>query len=590
MYQDEKKELAHDADEVPVSVGSIENSHSNHALKRQLKVGLFLGTGTELEDGGPAGLLLGFCIMASVLYSVMVSLGEMASQFPIPGGQFALAGRFNSPELGFAMGILFWFNYIVVLPAEISAAAVLITYWTPAGQTDSICTTGICNNAMWVGLMLIVMYLVNYAGTRVFGEMEFYFCSIKVITIIGLIIVGIVISAGGGPDHEAIGFKFWRETGGFVQYDRIAGAKGRFLGFFSVLINAAFAFIGSEITAIAAAETADPQRNVPRAIKSVWIRLILFYICSAFMIGILVSPSDPSLNLASTAAKSPFFIAIENAGISVLPSIINAALLTSAWSAGIADLFVSTRTLYGLATRGHAPKIFLKTRKDGFPWVCFLDGSLVKRDSRRWHHSLGNALWHTDSSYHQQRSKYSILLSHGNPVDGGSWTHFADIRRAYEELPESKKTEIEDLIIEHDLWHSRKLASPAVFGNPLPRELKAKPPAFHRLVQVAPDGRKTLYLAAHAKRVLGMSFEESQRLIWEPIDHCSQSKYVFSMEWRQGDDMVWWDNRQSMHRANPYAEPMTARDVRRSTILDDGLLAFGASKHEKLAAEWLPCA
>ncbi|KAJ5634706.1 hypothetical protein N7528_002548 [Penicillium herquei] len=386
MYQNEKKELAHDADELPVSVGSIENSHSNHALKRQLKprhlqmiaiggvigTGLFLGTGTELEDGGPAGLLLGFCIMASVLYSVMVSLGEMASQFPIPGGQFALAGRFNSPELGFAMGILFWFNYIVVLPAEISAAAVLITYWTPAGQTDSTCTTGICNNAMWVGLMLIVVYLVNYAGTRVFGEMEFYFCSIKVITIIGLIIVGIVISAGGGPDHEAIGFKFWRETGGFVQYDGIAGAKGRFLGFFSVLINAAFAFIGSEITAIAAAETADPQRNVPRAIKSVWIRLILFYICSAFMIGILVSPSDPSLNLASTAAKSPFVIAIENAGISVLPSIINAALLTSAWSAGIADLFVSTRTLYGLATRGHAPKIFLKTRKDGFPWVCFV--------------------------------------------------------------------------------------------------------------------------------------------------------------------------------------------------------------------------
>ncbi|KAJ6013818.1 alpha-ketoglutarate-dependent 2-4-dichlorophenoxyacetate dioxygenase [Penicillium herquei] len=217
-----------------------------------------------------------------------------------------------------------------------------------------------------------------------------------------------------------------------------------------------------------------------------------------------------------------------------------------------------------------------------------LDGSLVKRDSRRWHHSLGNALWHTDSSYHQQRSKYSILLSHGNPVEGGSWTHFADIRRAYEELPESKKTEIEDLIIEHDLWHSRKLASPAVFGNPLPHELKAKPPAFHRLVQVAPDGRKTLYLAAHAKQVLGKSFEESQKLIWELIEHCAQPKYVFSMEWRQGGDMVWWDNRQSMHRANPYAEPMTARDVRRSTILDDGPLAFGASKDEKLATGWLP--
>ncbi|KAJ5627700.1 hypothetical protein N7490_009928 [Penicillium lividum] len=215
-----------------------------------------------------------------------------------------------------------------------------------------------------------------------------------------------------------------------------------------------------------------------------------------------------------------------------------------------------------------------------------LDGSLVKQDSRRWHHSLGNALWHTDSSYHQQRSKYSILLSHGNPVEGGSWTHFADIRQAYQDLPQIKKEEIEDLIIEHDLWHSRKLASPEVFGNPLPHEVEAKPPAFHRLVQVAPDGRKTLYLAAHAKRILGRSLQESQKLIWELIDHCTQPKYVFSMEWRQGGDMVWWDNRQSMHRANPYTEAMTARDVRRSTIFDDGPLAYGASREEKIAAGW----
>ena len=105
------------------------------------------------------------------------------------------------------------------------------------------------------------------------------------------------------------------------------------------------------------------------------------------------------------------------------------------------------------------------------------------------------------------------------------------------------------------LWHSRKLASPIVYGNPLPHELKAKPPAYHRLVQTAPDGRKTLYLAAHAKIIVGRSLEESQKLIWELIDHCTQPKvghpfriglnleYVFSMEWLSGGDMVWWDNR-----------------------------------------------
>jgi alpha-ketoglutarate-dependent 2,4-dichlorophenoxyacetate dioxygenase len=171
------------------------------------------------------------------------------------------------------------------------------------------------------------------------------------------------------------------------------------------------------------------------------------------------------------------------------------------------------------------------------------DGSLVQPDQRRWQHSLGNALWHTvsgirlliamydlalnsiqDSSYHQQRSKYSLLLSHGTPVRGGSWTHFADTRRAYADLPQSKKDELEDLVIEHDLWHSRKLASPETYSTPLPKELALKPPAYHRLVQTAPDGRKTLYLAAHAKTVLGRSFEESQRLIWELIEHCTQPK------------------------------------------------------------------
>ncbi|KAJ5664386.1 hypothetical protein N7507_005117 [Penicillium longicatenatum] len=128
MVQDEKKDFVYDANEIPIAVGAVENTSSNHGLQRKLKprhlqmiaiggvvgTGLFLGTGTDLENGGPAGLVLGYCIMASLLYSVMIALGEMSSQFPIAGGQFALAGRFNSPELGFAMGILFWFNYIVM--------------------------------------------------------------------------------------------------------------------------------------------------------------------------------------------------------------------------------------------------------------------------------------------------------------------------------------------------------------------------------------------------------------------------------------------------------------------------------------------
>jgi yeast amino acid transporter len=187
------------------------------AIGGAIGTGLFLGTANSLREGGPAGLLLSYIIIASVLFSVMSALGEMCSQFPMPGGQFALGHRFVSPELGFAMGWLYWYQYIITLAAEISAAAVLVSYWTPAGQDDSTCTTGICDNNMWVGLMLIVVWAINFAGTRVYGETEFWFCSIKVVTIIGLIITGIIISAGGGPNHTAIGFKYWNETGGFIQ-------------------------------------------------------------------------------------------------------------------------------------------------------------------------------------------------------------------------------------------------------------------------------------------------------------------------------------------------------------------------------------
>jgi alpha-ketoglutarate-dependent 2,4-dichlorophenoxyacetate dioxygenase len=151
-----------------------------------------------------------------------------------------------------------------------------------------------------------------------------------------------------------------------------------------------------------------------------------------------------------------------------------------------------------------------------------LDGTLVQPGQRRWEHSKGNALWHTDSSFHAPRAKYSLLLSHGNQVEGGSWTHFADTRRSYADLPQAKKDELEGLIIEHDLWHSRKLASPEAFKEPLPKERAVEPGAYHRLVQTAPDGRKALYLAAHAKRILGRSVEESQELIWKLINHCTQ--------------------------------------------------------------------
>jgi len=221
-------------------------------------------------------------------------------------------------------------------------------------------------------MCIIVVITINMLGAGAYGEAEFWFASIKVLTITGLIILGIILDLGGGPDHDRIGFRYWKNPGPFVQYKGISGAGGRFLGWWAVLDNAAFSFIGTEIVAIAAGETKNPRRNLPRAIRRVYIRILLFYILGTFVIGLLVPSNNEQLTLASGAAESPFVIAIQTAGIKSLPSIINACLLTSAWSAGSSDLYTSSRALYGLAVAGNAPKVFTRTSKSGLPYVSVI--------------------------------------------------------------------------------------------------------------------------------------------------------------------------------------------------------------------------
>ncbi|KAI0257517.1 amino acid permease [Lactifluus subvellereus] len=350
----------------------------HHALQRQLKnrhvamisiggvigTGLFLSSANSLRRGGPVGLLLGYLVVGSICYSVMVSLGEMVSYLPIPGGHIKLAERFVDPAFSFTMGWNYWYNWTIVLPAELSAAAVLIDFWDKNTKL----------NSAWVTICLIVVVAINFMGA--YGEAEFIFASIKVITITGLIILGIILDLGGGPDHDRLGFRYWKHPGPFVQFDGIAGAKGRFLGFWAVLTQAAFSFIGTEIVAIAAGEAKNPRRNLPKAIRRVYIRILLFYIGGVTIIGLLVPSNDPGLALGSgTAAASPFVIAIKRSGIKALPQIINAALLTSAWSAASSDLYTSSRALYGLAIAGNAPSIFKTTLRNGLPVTALIASS-----------------------------------------------------------------------------------------------------------------------------------------------------------------------------------------------------------------------
>ncbi len=188
------------------------------------------------------------------------------------------------------------------------------------------------------------------------------------------------------------------------------------------------------------------------------------------------------------------------------------------------------------------------------------DGNIIQDEMIRLH-KRGDRLWHTDSSFMELRSAQSLLLCHEAPPEGGE-TWFADTRSAYEDLPQSMKDRIEGLKARHSLWWSRSRA-----GYPLTEEeIDAKPHAVHPLVHVHQgSGRKALYVAAHARDIVGMSREEGRALLAELIAFATQPKYVFNVTYRPGD-MAIWDNLCSMHRGGDYDEFKHRRDMRRTTI------------------------
>ncbi|BEI83725.1 hypothetical protein CcaverHIS002_0403290 [Cutaneotrichosporon cavernicola] len=338
------------------------------AIGGAIGTGLFIGSGAALSTGGPVGLWLGYCLMSTMVYSMMVALGEIATLFPVAGAFTHYASRFVDPALGFAVGFNYWYSWAITLPTELVAAAIVISYW------DN--TT---NPAVYISVCMVAIYVVNMFGARAYGEMEFWFSLIKVLAIVGLIILGIVLMCGGGPNHDAIGFRYWRNPGPFAQISIqngsavIGGRWGQFLAFWNVFVQAAFSFIGTEIIGTTLGEAENPRKTVPKAIRRVFFRLVFFYVLGIFVISVLVPYDEPRLlsgKSSSDATASPFVIAIENAGIKGLPSVINAVILSAAWSAGNSDLYASSRTLYALALEGMASKFFRKCTRRGLPYWC----------------------------------------------------------------------------------------------------------------------------------------------------------------------------------------------------------------------------
>lgn len=335
------------------------------ALGGTIGTGLFIGSGGAIANAGPAGALIAYAFVGTLVLSVMVALGEMATYMPVSGAFTVYASRFVDHSLGFALGWIYWFSWSITFALELTASGLIIQYWR-----DDLSTS------IFTGVFWVVITALNFLPVSFYGEVEFWFAAIKVLTVIGFIIFGICIDAGAGRQGY-LGFQTWSNPGAFNSY-LVDGAVGKFVGFWSVMIQAGFSYQGTELVGIAAGEVANPRKNVPRAIRSTFYRIIIFFVLTILMIGLLI-PSDNEnlLSDKSDATASPFVIAAQLAGVKVLPGLINGVLLCVVLSAANSNVYSGSRILVGLADEGLAPRLLTRTTKGGVPYVAVMVTSSI---------------------------------------------------------------------------------------------------------------------------------------------------------------------------------------------------------------------
>lgn len=340
---------------------SLSNRHLQLiAIGGAIGTGLFMGSGKTISLAGPS-ILFVYLIIGVMLFFVMRAMGELLLSNLEYKSFIDFSTDLLGPWAGFYCGWTYWFCWIITAIADVIAISSYAQFWFPG-------------LAPWVPAVLCVVLLLvlNLTTVKLFGEMEFWFALIKIIAICALIVTGfgMVAWAFKSPDgHVASLSNLWSDGGFFPM-----GIGGFFAGF----QIAVFAFVGIELVGTTAAETADPERNLPKAINSIPVRIILFYVL-ALVVIMSVTPWRQVV-----PGKSPFVELFLLAGIPAAASLINFVVLTSATSSANSGIFSTSRMLFGLAEENHAPSAFAKLSKAAVPsrgllfsCICLLGGAML---------------------------------------------------------------------------------------------------------------------------------------------------------------------------------------------------------------------
>ncbi|WP_294902823.1 amino acid permease [Tatumella sp. UBA2305] len=350
------------------------NTTDKPALKRVLKArhltmiaiggsigtGLFVASGASISQAGPGGALLSYAIIGLMVYFLMTSLGELAAYMPVSGSFATYGAKYVEEGFGFALGWNYWYNWAVTIAVDLVAAQLVMGYWLPEVP-----------GWIWSCLFLAVIFLLNVISVKGFGEAEYWFSLIKVVTVVIFIIVGLLMVTGIMRGTDSGGWHNWT----------IGGAP--FAGGFSAMIGVAmivgFSFQGTELIGIAAGESENPGKNVPRAVRQVFWRILLFYVLAILIISLLLPYTDPRLlhNDVKDISVSPFTLVFQNAGLLSAAAVMNAVILTAVLSAGNSGMYASTRMLFTLAQEGKAPKVFARLTENGVPRNALIATTVV---------------------------------------------------------------------------------------------------------------------------------------------------------------------------------------------------------------------
>lgn len=347
---------------------------SDNTLQRKLKArhiamiaiggsigsGIFIASGTAIHTAGPGGALLAYLAISIMVYFLMTSLGEMATLLPTTGSFCDYATRFVDPAFGFAMSYNYWFNWAITVAVDLSAAAFIMHAWIPD-----------VSFLLWSVIFFALTVGLNFVSVGLYGESQYWFSGIKVIAVILFIIIGILVIFGLIGHQKPLDFTNWRIGD--------APFHAGWVGFISVLMIAGFSFQGTEIFGITAGETKDPTTSIPRAVKSVFWRILLFYILSMVVISFVIPYTDPQLISASTTnvGASPFTIVFKMAGLRSAEIAMTLVILLAVLSAANASMYTATRTLWHIAQSGDGPKFLSRTTKNGIPIAALLCSALI---------------------------------------------------------------------------------------------------------------------------------------------------------------------------------------------------------------------